>query len=117
MTKFWLAAVGLAFLLTSITPEQSFYATAADQTYCNGDLNALMSQCWKYVQSSGGKKVPPSAGCCAAMKPVDVPCACAYITKAIEGYVSMDRVVYAARSCGKALAPGTKCGSYTVPPQ
>ncbi|CAN1751122.1 hypothetical protein LINPERHAP1_LOCUS4241 [Linum perenne] len=69
-----------------------------------------MSQCWKYVQKSGSKS-PPSPGCCAALKPVDLSCACPYVSKSVEGYVSMDKVVYVARTCGMNLAAGTKCGS------
>ncbi|CAN1751121.1 hypothetical protein LINPERHAP1_LOCUS4241 [Linum perenne] len=100
------ALLGITLTVLIITaPHQ-----ASAQTYCNADLSSLMSQCWKYVQKSGSKS-PPSPGCCAALKPVDLSCACPYVSKSVEGYVSMDKVVYVARTCGMNLAAGTKCGS------
>ncbi|KAJ6670766.1 BIFUNCTIONAL INHIBITOR/LIPID-TRANSFER PROTEIN/SEED STORAGE 2S ALBUMIN SUPERFAMILY PROTEIN [Salix viminalis] len=31
--------------------------------------------------------------------------------------ISMEKVVYVARTCGLPVPPGTVCGSYTVPPK
>ncbi|CAN0901829.1 hypothetical protein LINGRAHAP2_LOCUS21632 [Linum grandiflorum] len=107
--------VGLTVILVLICTSTLQHQASA-QSYCNADLSSLMSQCWKYVQKSGSKSAP-SPGCCTAIKPVDLACACPYISKSVEGYVSMDKVVYVARSCGKNLVAGTKCGSYTIPPK
>ncbi|CAN0901830.1 hypothetical protein LINGRAHAP2_LOCUS21633 [Linum grandiflorum] len=106
--------VGLTTLtilvLITTTPQHQ----ASAQNYCNANLMSLMS-CLTYVQKSG-PKTPPSVPCCEAIQPVDVSCACGYASSFAERYVSLDKVVYVARSCGKTLVAGTKCGSYTIPP-
>ncbi|CAL5330651.1 unnamed protein product [Camellia sinensis] len=81
---------------------------------CQGDLPGLMAQCPKYVGRTG-PQVEPSKECCDVVKTADVACVCKYITKEIEQIISMEKVVFVAQSCGKPLAHGSKCGSYTVP--
>lgn len=98
------------FVLAMIMVGAMWCGQHASAQTCNADISSLMSQCQKYVKKSG-PKMTPSPGCCAAVKPVDVPCACAYVTKDIEAMVSMEKVVFVARSCGVKLTPGTKCGS------
>lgn len=77
---------------------------------CDTDVVSLVLQCEKFVEKSG-PKVSPSPGCCAAVKSVDVSCVCALLTKEIQDMISMDKVVFVARSCGKKVSPGTICGS------
>lgn len=77
---------------------------------CEVNVLGLVSQCEKYVRKSGPKS-KPSWECCAVVKVVNVPCVCKLVTKEIEDAIDMDKVVYVARSCGKKVAPGTKCGS------
>lgn len=77
---------------------------------CEDDVLGLVSQCEKYVRRSG-PQVKPSWGCCEVVKTVDVPCVCNLVNKDIEKVIDMAKVVYVARSCGKTVAPGTKCGS------
>ncbi|XP_010557508.1 PREDICTED: uncharacterized protein LOC104826487 [Tarenaya hassleriana] len=86
----------------------------AEAQVCGADLMGLISECQRYVGKSG-PKIPPSPSCCALIRPIDVPCACRYISRDVMSYVDMDKVVYVARSCGKKIASGYKCGSYTVP--
>ncbi|KAJ9139752.1 hypothetical protein P3X46_030456 [Hevea brasiliensis] len=81
---------------------------------CNTDIVSLVLQCEKYVEKSG-PKVSPSPGCCALVKSVNVSCVCVLLTKDIQDMISMEKVVFVARSCGKKISPGTICGSYTVP--
>ncbi|XP_020540656.1 uncharacterized protein LOC110010966 [Jatropha curcas] len=81
---------------------------------CNTDIVGLVSQCQKSVEKSG-PRISPSPGCCALVKNVDVPCVCALLTEEIQDMISMKKVVHVARSCGKKISPGTKCGGYTVP--
>ncbi|KAK2983405.1 hypothetical protein RJ640_012328 [Escallonia rubra] len=81
---------------------------------CQGDVQGLMQQCSRYVQKSG-PKTEPSQGCCGVVKTVDLPCVCNHITDKVEQIISMEKAAYVAKSCGKPLAHGTKCGSYTVP--
>ncbi|KAH9790059.1 AAI domain-containing protein [Citrus sinensis] len=76
-------------------------------------LGQLVSQCEKYVLKSG-PKIRPSPGCCAVVKKVDVPCVCKFVTKQIEEIISIEKMVYVARSCGIKISAGTKCGSFTV---
>ncbi|XP_015571195.1 uncharacterized protein LOC8274341 [Ricinus communis] len=84
---------------------------------CEGKvpLPQLISKCYKFVEKPG-PKVPPSQGCCQVVKKADIPCACKLVTSEIEKIVSMEKVVYVARTCGVEVKPGLKCGSYTVPP-
>ncbi|GLT31551.1 hypothetical protein SLA2020_062800 [Shorea laevis] len=81
---------------------------------CQADLQSLVAQCAMYVQRAG-PKLNPSTSCCSVIVHADIPCVCKYITSDIERVIDMEKVTYVAGYCGKALAPGTKCGSYTVP--
>ncbi|XP_050386340.1 uncharacterized protein LOC126802711 [Argentina anserina] len=83
---------------------------------CQGDMPGLITQCQAYVMR--GSLLPPtgSQGCCAAVRTLDIPCACQHVTRVIEGVVDMDKVVKVVRSCGISVPQGMKCGSYTVPP-
>ncbi|KAH9790039.1 AAI domain-containing protein [Citrus sinensis] len=83
---------------------------------CGGSIPQLVAQCSQFVKKEG-PQIPPSSGCCSAVKAADVPCVCALVTPAIEKIISMEKVVYVARTCGVTVKPGTKCGSYTVPPK
>ncbi|KAH8522824.1 hypothetical protein H0E87_003461 [Populus deltoides] len=76
---------------------------------CQGDLQGLITQCARFVQRAGPQK-DPSQECCSAIKSVDIPCVCKYITGEIEAVVDMGKVVHVAASCGKPLDHGMKCG-------
>ncbi|CAK7339398.1 unnamed protein product [Dovyalis caffra] len=77
---------------------------------CQGDLQGLITQCARYVQKVG-QQMDPSQECCSAIKSVDIPCACKYITGEIEAVIDMGKVAHLADFCGKPLAHGMKCGS------
>ncbi|XP_065864529.1 uncharacterized protein [Euphorbia lathyris] len=81
---------------------------------CENDVLGLVTQCKNYVVKEG-TMMKPSEDCCAMVKKANVPCICSLVTPQIESMISMEKVVYVAKSCGKDLASGTKCGSYTVP--
>ncbi|KAH7679339.1 Bifunctional inhibitor/lipid-transfer protein/seed storage 2S albumin protein [Dioscorea alata] len=83
---------------------------------CGGAFGNLITECQQYV-GIPGPKTDPSSGCCDAIQKADVPCVCAHITPEVEKIISMEKVTYVAQKCGRALSPGTKCGSYTVPPK
>ncbi|KAJ7949286.1 Protease inhibitor/seed storage/lipid transfer protein family protein [Quillaja saponaria] len=83
---------------------------------CKGDIQDLKTQCSTYVQK-GGPRTDPSQGCCNLIKTADIPCFCRRFGADMEKEVDMDKMVYVAEFCGKPLASGTKCGSFTVPPQ
>ncbi|KAK1360466.1 Bifunctional inhibitor/lipid-transfer protein/seed storage 2S albumin superfamily protein [Heracleum sosnowskyi] len=81
---------------------------------CHGDIQGLMQQCARYVQKSSPESAP-SKECCDVLKNVDLACVCQHITDQVEKIISMEKCVSVANSCGKTLAHGTRCGSYTVP--
>ncbi|KAH7511176.1 hypothetical protein FEM48_Zijuj02G0050900 [Ziziphus jujuba var. spinosa] len=81
---------------------------------CEASIPSLIAECQQYV-SKTGPNIPPSAGCCSVVKDVDIPCVCKMVTKEVEQLVSMEKVVFVARSCGLKIDKGFKCGSYTVP--
>ncbi|OMO54415.1 hypothetical protein COLO4_36502 [Corchorus olitorius] len=83
---------------------------------CQIDIPGLIAQCKDYVKIKG-PKVPPSQGCCGVVTKLDIPCVCKLVTPEIEKIVSMDKVVYVARTCGLTVPAGLKCGSYVVPPR
>ncbi|KAK6933836.1 Bifunctional inhibitor/plant lipid transfer protein/seed storage helical domain [Dillenia turbinata] len=82
---------------------------------CGGAIPALIGKCKSFVLIPG-PQIPPSSECCAVIKTADVPCLCNFLTPIIEKIVSMEKVVFVARTCGLTVPPGMKCGSYTVPP-
>ncbi|XP_054797609.1 uncharacterized protein LOC129302746 [Prosopis cineraria] len=89
----------------------NFYCASAQ---CGGTPIAdLISQCSQFVQPSG-PKVNPSPACCTAMKGADIPCLCKLVTKEVEKMVSMEKVVYVARTCGKDVPAGMQCGSFLI---
>lgn len=77
---------------------------------CGGSIPQLVAQCSQFVKKDG-PKIPPSPGCCSVMKAADIPCVCGLVTPDIEKLISMEKVVYVARTCGVTVNPGTKCGS------
>ncbi|KAK9741965.1 hypothetical protein RND81_03G140100 [Saponaria officinalis] len=81
---------------------------------CGGDLQGLLTQCATFVQKPGPIS-DPSQGCCNVIKTIDVDCVCKHIPKQAEEMISMPKAMHCLEFCGKPLAHGTKCGSYTVP--
>lgn len=77
---------------------------------CEGDITTLISQCARYVRKAG-PKMRPSKECCGVARNADVPCLCKYVNKDIEQYISVEKAVYVAQTCGVAFQHGSKCGS------
>lgn len=77
---------------------------------CEGDIQGLMRECAKFVQRSG-PKTPPSRGCCDVLKHVDIACACRHVTKDVEQIISMEKVIYVLKGCGRPMHTGARCGS------
>lgn len=105
-----LAMLVVAGILVLIFSNSSYQVMAAQDCRNKSGLGSLVSQCSNYVKKSG-PKVKPSPPCCEAVKAVDVRCVCDLVTKEVEEYIDMDKVVYVARSCGKKIKSGKKCGS------
>ncbi|KAF3454282.1 hypothetical protein FNV43_RR04729 [Rhamnella rubrinervis] len=108
-----LAMLVVAGILALISSNSSYQVMAAQDCKNKSALGSLVSQCSNYVKKSG-PKVKPLPPCCKAVKAVDVQCVCDLVTKEVEEYIDMNKVVYVARTCGKTIKSGTKCGSYTV---
>ncbi|KAF5750145.1 hypothetical protein HS088_TW03G00477 [Tripterygium wilfordii] len=60
--------------------------------------------------------IPPSSLCCQAVQYVGMYCPCKLMNNEGMDHLSPEKLVSAGNACGKPLLPGTKCGSYTVPP-
>ncbi|KAL9458646.1 hypothetical protein AB3S75_007500 [Citrus x aurantiifolia] len=86
---------------------------------CGVNVSNLVSECLRYAGKIGPQE-PPSQGCCAEVKTIDVPCVCKFLTddvvETISDFISTKKAVFVARSCGIYLSPGTQCGSFTIPP-
>ncbi|KAL4600803.1 hypothetical protein ACB092_11G225900 [Castanea dentata] len=81
---------------------------------CQGDMQGLVAQCAMYVQKSM-PKMNPSQQCCSVIQRADMPCVCQHMTKDVVKMVDMKKVIFVVQYCGRPVAPGTTCGSYTVP--
>ncbi|KAL5720503.1 hypothetical protein ACHQM5_013170 [Ranunculus cassubicifolius] len=85
------------------------------QPGCIGDYGLLVAPpCWDYVKLRNAKS-PPSEECCISYRQANIPCVCKSIGDQEEQNISTKRIAYIAAYCGTPLAPGTQCGSYTVP--
>ncbi|KAJ4845963.1 hypothetical protein Tsubulata_000763 [Turnera subulata] len=82
---------------------------------CGTNVPDLVLHCARYVKVDGPKENPDQA-CCHVITGLDIPCVCKYVTPEVQKMVSMEKVVYVARTCGLTLQPGMKCGSFVVPP-
>ncbi|KAL9169419.1 hypothetical protein ABFS82_04G078000 [Erythranthe guttata] len=91
-----------------------FTTTPLVSAQCQGDFQGLIQNCAQYVRIPG-PKVNPSQECCNVIRGVDIPCICQHLTQKAESFVSLEKAAFVTAFCGKPLAPGTKCGSYTVP--
>ena len=78
---------------------------------CGANLSGLVNECQRYVSNAGPNSPPPSGSCCALIRPIDVPCGCRYVTRDVTNNFDMDKLIYVARSCGKKIPSGYKCGS------
>lgn len=87
-----------------------FSGEHASAISCEDDVIGLVTKCKEFVKKEG-PIVKPSEDCCAVVKKANVPCVCSLVTKQIEDLISMEKVFYVAKSCGKKVSPGTKCGS------
>ncbi|KDP22141.1 hypothetical protein JCGZ_25972 [Jatropha curcas] len=105
----------LALAMLVVAGILAFSGERAWAVNCDNDIIGLATKCKKFVAKEGAIE-KPSNDCCAVVKKANVPCLCSHVTKQIEDLISMEKVFYVAKSCGKKVAHGTKCGSYTVPP-
>ncbi|KFK29962.1 hypothetical protein AALP_AA7G200100 [Arabis alpina] len=108
-------------MITTVVVALAFFMIGSDNFHvataqvCGANLSGLMNECQRYVGNTGPNSPPPSRSCCALIRPIDVSCACRYVSRDVMNYIDMDKVVNVARSCGKKIPSGYKCGSYTIP--
>ncbi|CAL5190683.1 unnamed protein product [Lathyrus oleraceus] len=81
---------------------------------CGGDLAGIQTQCESFVKKDG-PKIPPSKPCCEALKGADITCYCKYLTPPIEKLLSIEKVLFVAKTCQCQNIPTDKCGSYVIP--
>ena len=92
-----------------------FSGSRAQDEPCNGDVLKLTSLCKDFVLKPGPQK-DPSPECCQVIKSADVPCVCDNIPKGLEDIISMEKVAYVSKFCGRPLKSGSKCGSKLISP-
>ncbi|WCJ36840.1 Bifunctional inhibitor/lipid-transfer protein/seed storage 2S albumin superfamily protein [Euphorbia peplus] len=99
-------ATKLMFLATTILVLSSNHVSAVN---CDNDIVGLVTKCKDYVLKEGAM-LKPSRNCCDVVLKANVPCLCSHVTKQIEDIVSLKKVFAVAKTCGKKVARGTKCG-------
>lgn len=57
----------------------------------------------------------PSQDCCTLVRIIGMKCICEVINKRIEAVIDMQKLVNVAAACGSPLAPGSHCGSKSLP--
>ncbi|CAN8327273.1 unnamed protein product [Cochlearia groenlandica] len=108
-------------MITTMVIAIAFFVIVSDKVHvakgqvCGANVSGLMNECQRYVSNAGPNSPSPSRSCCGLIRPIDVPCACRYVSRDVTNYIDMNKVVYVARSCGKKIPSGYKCGSYTIP--
>ncbi|CAL5353942.1 unnamed protein product [Camellia sinensis] len=75
---------------------------------CLDDVEAL-DQCMEYFNNRDPES-PPSQACCVAVRAADIPCVCQFATPKALDVVSVAKVAFVARACGRPLPHGFKCG-------
>ncbi|XP_042517941.1 uncharacterized protein LOC122091834 [Macadamia integrifolia] len=106
----WLALAVIIFMAGSLISSKGVSSQG-----CGLDLMGLVYKCLPIIQNLVVEEVTQSHWCCGALKNVEIPCVCKYITKELEELFSMDKVVDVAEQCGVTLPHGMICGSYTIP--
>ncbi|KAL4204302.1 hypothetical protein AMTRI_Chr01g131450 [Amborella trichopoda] len=91
-------------------PAMAMVVRSQDEPDCENDINQLTSQCLEYVKKDG-PQLPPSGRCCSAVQAANMPCVCKHVTKEIDQYISVTKVIYVAKHCNRPLPSGTKCGN------
>ncbi|XP_057784792.1 uncharacterized protein LOC131002312 [Salvia miltiorrhiza] len=109
-----MAKLGFATYLMLLCTSMIISTTNTASAQCQGDFQGLIQQCSRFVQKPGPQQ-SPSQGCCNVVRNVDLLCVCQHVTTQVENIISMEKAAFVSASCGKPLAHGTKCGSYTVP--
>ncbi|KAG6760987.1 hypothetical protein POTOM_034175 [Populus tomentosa] len=76
---------------------------------CGGSFFDIEARCSQFVHKTG-PETPPSLGSCQVIKTLNVNCVCLFVTPQVEAMISMEKVVYVARTCGVTVRAGTQCG-------
>ncbi|KAG6417967.1 hypothetical protein SASPL_120164 [Salvia splendens] len=108
-----MAKIGITTYLMLVMCTSMIFSTAPAQ--CQGDFQGLIQQCSRFVQQPGPQQAPSQGCCCNIIRNVDLPCVCQHVNSQVEKIFSMQKAAFVSASCGKPLARGTKCGTYTVP--
>ncbi|XP_068661707.1 uncharacterized protein [Aristolochia californica] len=101
-------------LLTVIVAEITLSSEHVRAQDCSRDVMDLTQHCAEFVSASGPME-PPSADCCQIVRRCNLSCVCSRITREIEQVISPEKVAFVAKSCGRPIPSGTKCGDITIP--
>ncbi|CAL4996178.1 unnamed protein product [Urochloa decumbens] len=82
---------------------------------CYDDKLLVMDKCEKNLKIRGDY-IRPGHECCNAVRGSDIVCVCGKISLEEEAKISIAKVIYVARDCGKPIPAGNKCGGFIVPP-
>ncbi|XP_020990980.1 uncharacterized protein LOC107473192 isoform X2 [Arachis duranensis] len=101
----WLMLMGMVIATTF---------TAAED--CETDLRGLEIECLYYMhKGEPSTLMNPNKRCCDVIQQANLPCCCANLNRKLY-LLDWRKVLHVLNFCGKPLAVGTKCGSFTVPP-
>lgn len=112
--RVYILALAILIIIAGFMVSKNQFVSAES---CGVNVSNLMSKCLWYAKKIGPQE-PPSQGCCAEVKTLDVPCVCKFLTdgvvETISDFISTKKAVFVARSCGIYLSPGTQCGSKSI---
>ncbi|XP_028789888.1 uncharacterized protein LOC114753231 [Neltuma alba] len=99
-------------------------AGVAEGEDCERDLRGLQIECLVFMHKGNAPIQDPNDRCCNEIKLANVPCVCSKLSRhlvippneTIEDLLDWPKVLHCFNFCGKPLAPGFKCGNFTVPP-
>ena len=108
MENFGVRTLALAILVITGTLMIGNYRVTT--TTCHRHhIHGLKTKCAKFVTKEGPKILPSEEQ--GDQTHTCSHCACKHVTKKVEKSISMEKAVYVAKSCGKHVPKGMKCGS------
>lgn len=76
---------------------------------CYGEKEKVKSRCRESIAIEDD--IPPDHECCKAVKESDMICVCRILRIDEETNISAVKLVHVAKTCGKPVPVGNKCGS------
>ncbi|KAJ1298509.1 hypothetical protein BS78_01G459100 [Paspalum vaginatum] len=70
------------------------------------DYTDMGLYCRNSLMHPADPKIAPTERCCAAIRRLDIPCLCSFVTEQFQVGVCMDKLLYVADYCKKPFKPG-----------